>query len=104
MAAKLDAFFMVARDEVRYHLWDMERSTHPYRGLPVIAAGASKPVYEELVLYALLVAIGAIPVVLALVDGGTFGVEATIGLLMVSAGLLGALAYLWRAALRDRDQ
>jgi uncharacterized membrane protein YdjX (TVP38/TMEM64 family) len=82
----------------------MERSTHPYRDLPVPATTASKPLLEELILYALLVAIGAIPVVLALADGGRFGVEATIGLIMLCAGLLGAFACFWRAAMRDPGQ
>jgi hypothetical protein len=71
---------------------DMERSTHPYRDLPVSAATVSKPLLEEMILYVLLVAIGAIPVVLALVDGSRIGVEATIGLIMVCAGLLGVIS------------
>jgi hypothetical protein len=56
----------------------------------------STPHPEELVLYALLVAIGAIPVVIALVEGVALGVEATLGLGMVSAGLIGGAAYLLR--------
>jgi hypothetical protein len=74
----------------------MEPSTHPYRELPAPVVTATKPLLEELVLYALFVAIGAIPVVLALAHGGTFGVDATLGLLMISAGALGALAHVWR--------
>ena len=74
----------------------MERSTHPYRDQPVVPATVSKPLVEELILYALFIAIGAIPVVLALADGGTFGVDATLGLLMICAGALGAVAHAWR--------
>ena len=82
----------------------MERSTHPYRDLPVPATTVPAPLLEELILYALLVAIGAIPAVLALVDGGALGVEATIGLIMVCAGLRGTFACSWRAAMRDPGQ
>lgn len=102
--AQLDAFFMVVAEWVRYHFrTDMEPSTHPYRDVPVPTGTASKPLLEELVLYALFVAIGAIPVVLALVHGGTFGVDATLGLLMISAGALGALAHAWRIRRHRQD-
>jgi hypothetical protein len=67
----------------------MDRSTHPYRDLPAPAASAPVRLREELILYALLVAIGAIPVVLALVGDGSFGVDATLGLLMMCGGALG---------------
>jgi hypothetical protein len=49
-----------------------------------------------MILYGLMVVIGAMPVVMALAGGTSFGVEATIGLLMVCAGALGASAYAWR--------
>ena len=55
---------------------------------------------EELIVYALLIGIGAIPVVNAIVEHATFGVEATIGLIMVCAGLLGVFGWLWRALAR----
>jgi hypothetical protein len=45
------------------------------------------------ILYGLLVVIGAIPVVIALVQRAAFGVDATLGLLMVCAGAIGAIAY-----------
>jgi hypothetical protein len=48
---------------------------------------------EELILYGLLLAIGAIPVAIALVERIAFGVEATLGLLMACAGAIGAIAY-----------
>ena len=53
----------------------------------------SKPQPEELILYGLLVGIGAIPVVIALVQRASFGVEATLGLLMVCAGAIGMIVY-----------
>ena len=55
---------------------------------------------EELTIYVALVAVGAIPVVVALVQRSGLGVEPTIGLLMIFLGILG-LAYLaWSR--RDR--
>ena len=61
----------------------------------------STPHPEELILYGLLVVIGAIPVVIALVQGAAFGIDATLGLGMVCAGAIGAIAYARRAR-RDR--
>ena len=52
---------------------------------------------EELILYTLLVIVGAIPVVVALVEHRAFGVAATLGFLMVCAGAMGALAHGWRS-------
>jgi len=52
---------------------------------------------EELIVYSLLIGIGAIPVVTAIVEHTALGVEATLGLIMVCAGLLGVFACLWRA-------
>jgi peptidoglycan/LPS O-acetylase OafA/YrhL len=78
----------------------MARSLHPYRELPVIANVAPKLHPEELILYGLLVVIGAIPAVLTLASGASFGVDATLGLLMVCAGALGGIAYLWRTRRR----
>jgi hypothetical protein len=49
---------------------------------------------EELVLYGLVVAIGAIPVVVAVAQGGTFGGEPTIGLVMLCLGLIGTVVHL----------
>ena len=60
---------------------------------------SSKPHAEELIIYALLVVIGAIPVAIALLQRTVFGVEATLGLLMVCAGAIGAIIY----ARRGRD-
>ncbi|HEX7841620.1 MAG TPA: hypothetical protein VF469_29325 [Kofleriaceae bacterium] len=63
--------------------------------MPADRRSTSHP--EELILYGLLVGIGAIPVVIALVQHAAFGVDATLGLLMVCAGAVGAIAYAWRA-------
>ena len=59
----------------------------------MIAEPIERPSPEELILYGLLVVIGAIPVVLTLASGGSFDVNATLGLLMISFGALGAIAY-----------
>ncbi len=52
-----------------------------------------KPAAEELVVYVLLVLIGAIPVVTAVASGERFEAEPTLGLLMVAAGLAGACGH-----------
>lgn len=57
----------------------------------------SKAHPEELIIYGLLVVIGAIPVAIALLQRAAFGVDATLGLLMVCAGAVGAIAYARRA-------
>ena len=59
----------------------------------MIAEPVERPSPEELILYGLLVAIGAIPVVLTLASGASFDVNATLGLLMICFGTLGAIAY-----------
>ena len=61
---------------------------HPYRQLPTDPEARSAP-SEERILYAILCAVGAIPVAIALLRGGSFGVEATLGLGMALAGLAG---------------
>jgi hypothetical protein len=63
---------------------------HPYRELPT-APETRSALSEERVLYAILCAVGAIPVPIALLRGG-FGVEASLGLLMVLTGLAGLVA------------
>ena len=69
---------------------------HPYRDPPPPPKKSPSVAHEEMILYGLMVVIGAMPVVLALAGGTSFGVEATVGLLMVCAGALGASAYAWR--------
>jgi hypothetical protein len=64
---------------------------HPYRELPTDREAPSPP-SEERILHAILCAVGAIPVAVALLGGGGFGVEATVGLLMTLAGLAGLVA------------
>ncbi len=61
---------------------------HPYRKLPTDREASSAP-SEERVLYAILCAVGAIPVAISLLRGGGFGVEATVGLGMTLAGVAG---------------
>lgn len=63
-------------------------AVHPYRELPTDREAPSAS-SEERVLYVVLCAVGAIPVAVALLRGGGFGVEATIGLGMALAGLAG---------------
>jgi hypothetical protein len=58
---------------------------------------ARDPGSEELILYGLFVLIGAIPVAIALVQRAMFGVDATLGLLMVCAGAIGAIVHVRRA-------
>jgi hypothetical protein len=58
---------------------------------------ASDASSEELILYGLLVLIGAIPVAIAVVQRATFGVDATLGLLMVCLGAIGAFVHVRRA-------
>jgi len=74
----------------------------PYRKSYMFANHSSSSHPEELILYGLLVVIGAIPVAVAVAERTTFGVEATIGLLMVCAGVIGAIFYTLRA-LDDPD-
>jgi hypothetical protein len=68
-----------------------DRVVHPYRELPTDREAPSAP-REELLLYVILCAVGAIPVAAALLRGGGFGVEATVGLAMSLAGLAGLVA------------
>lgn len=62
-----------------------------------MAANDRKTAPEELILCALLIVIGAIPVVIALAQREVFGVEATSGFLMVCAGAIGATVHVWRS-------
>jgi hypothetical protein len=64
---------------------------------------SNRPPVEELIIYALLMITGAIPVTNAVQDGCRFGVEATIGAIMIGAGGLGVITYAWAAAHRRRD-
>jgi len=46
---------------------------------------------EELILYTLLVVVGAMPIVGVLADGAAFGAEATIGLILFLLGAVGLI-------------
>ena len=64
---------------------------HPYRKHPATTPLARDPArIEERIVYALMIAIGAIPVGIATEHG--FGVEATIGGVMIGLGLAGTIA------------
>jgi hypothetical protein len=60
---------------------------HPYRELP--RPGPERRPDEELAIYALLVVIGAIPVSVAALGSGGFGVHAVLGLVMMLLGANG---------------
>ncbi|MDB4959989.1 MAG: hypothetical protein JWO36_7558 [Myxococcales bacterium] len=47
------------------------------------------PRTEEIIAYSILIIAGAIPVSIALRKGGDFGVEPTIGIILISLGILG---------------
>ena len=49
---------------------------------------------EELIIYGLLILIGALPVAIALARRAIFGFDATFGLLMVLVGLVGVVVRL----------
>jgi hypothetical protein len=73
---------------------------HPYRDSAMPAKQPRRPHPEELVLYALLAGIGIIPVAVALITRERFGLDATLGLLMVGIGLAGAIVCTWRSRRR----
>lgn len=52
---------------------------------------------EALIVYGLLIVVGAIPIATAVDQRGTFGVEATVGLIMIALGAVGALGCAWQA-------
>ena len=61
---------------------------HPYRKHRPLRT-APPAATEERVVYAALCLVGAIPVAVALAHGGAFGVEPTLGLIMLLAGAAG---------------
>jgi hypothetical protein len=69
----------------------MHGAVHPYRQIPTDSEAGSA-MTEEWILYGALCGVGAIPIAIALLRGGSFGVEATLGLLMALAGLAGLVA------------
>ena len=64
---------------------------HPYRRRAGNATRHVWPDSEELILYALLAGVGVIPVAITLLRHGTFGVEPTVGLLMIGIALFGCV-------------
>jgi hypothetical protein len=70
---------------------------HPYRQTAIRADGPPDASSDEPVLYGLLVLIGAIPVAIAVVQRAMFGIDATLGVLMVCAGTIGAVGHVRRA-------
>ena len=78
----------------------MRSNLHPYRKHPSADRRDPAPggaLGEELIVYVALCVVGAIPLAPSIARGGAFGVEPTIGLLMVIAGLAGLIAA-WRVA------
>lgn len=67
----------------------MKRAMHPYRTSPPDVVPEPASDHDEPVIYALLVAIGVIPVIVALALGGAFGTEATLGVAMIAVGAAG---------------
>jgi hypothetical protein len=66
---------------------------HPYREMPMRTDHPSNPRYEELIVYGLLLLVGAIPIWLAVAHREFFGVDATLGVLMSGAGTVGVIAH-----------
>ncbi|HET9987086.1 MAG TPA: hypothetical protein VFQ65_01165 [Kofleriaceae bacterium] len=64
-----------------------DRNTH-------LAVERTESDREELIIYGLLIVIGALPVAIALVRRAIFGFDATFGLLMVLVGLVGVVVRL----------
>jgi hypothetical protein len=62
---------------------------HPYRTSAPNSDPEPASDHDELVIYALLVAIGVIPVIVALALGAALGTEATLGAAMLAVGLAG---------------
>ena len=62
---------------------------HPYRDAPDAVEAAPRPPHEERVLYLALVAFGVLPVAFALIRGGAFGTDATVGAILAIVGVAG---------------
>ena len=62
---------------------------HPYRTSAPNVEPEPANDHDELVIYALLVAIGAIPVIIAFALGAAVGTQATIGGAMIGLGAAG---------------
>jgi hypothetical protein len=81
----------------------MKSIFHPYRKPPPTGGRAAAALGEELIFYVALCMVGAIPVAGVVSRRDAFGVEPTIGLLMMGAGIAGLLAALVAACRGPRD-
>ena len=75
---------------------------HPYRETHARVDRPPSPSSEELILYSLLVMIGAIPIAIAVIERAMFDADATLGLMMVCTGVIGAVRQLRRRAALER--
>jgi hypothetical protein len=76
---------------------------HPYREAPVTTTRRPRIDPEDLVLYGLLMVIGVIPVLITVIDGGVFGFDATLGLMMLVVGAVGVLYHVARGRWRPLE-
>jgi hypothetical protein len=67
---------------------------HPYRERPPSVDAV--PDDDEQAIYGVVAAVGAIPLAIAIASGERFGVDATLGLVMVGAGVGGLWSTLRR--------
>lgn len=74
---------------------------HPYRTSAPNDEPEPASDHDELVIYALLVAIGVVPVIVALALGAAFGTEATIGAAMIALGAAGLARRMRRSPRRS---
>jgi hypothetical protein len=83
----------------------MKSIIHPYRRPHPTGRRVPAALGEEVIFYVALCAVGAIPIASMASRGDAFGVEPTIGLLMMAAGLAGLCAALLAMCRvpRDRD-
>ena len=71
---------------------DVEMSMSPYRTPPPAPRPPSQNDRgDDRVIAAVMAAVGAIPVVIAIVGGYAFGAEATIGLVLLVLGIAGLI-------------
>jgi hypothetical protein len=75
----------------------MKSIIHPYREPHPTGGSAAASLGEELIIYIALCVVGAMPVAGAISRGGAFGVEPTLGIFMMVAGIVGLLGALLAA-------
>ncbi len=76
---------------------------HPYRSAPMRTAEQRRIDPEDAVLYGLMIFIGIIPVTIAAITREAFGFDATLGLMMVVAGLVGLVYHRVHARRRSLE-